>query len=79
MGRRLVPFVNQGHQLPVIALTTIVNTIKTSHIPANTDMTRATGFFTIHERKRKLPASLPSMLLEHPEASSDVSAVKARC
>jgi len=55
MGRRLVPFVNQGHQLPVIALTTIVNTIKTSHIPANTDMTRATGFFTIHERKRKLP------------------------
>jgi hypothetical protein len=28
-----------------------VNTIKTSHMPANTDMTRATGFFTIHERK----------------------------
>jgi hypothetical protein len=29
----------------------IVNTIRTSHMPANTDMTRATGFFTIHERK----------------------------
>ena len=37
--------------MPVIALTMIVKTIETSHTPANSDMTRATGFFTIRKRR----------------------------
>ena len=35
----------------MIALTMIVKTIETSHTPANSDMTRASGFFTIRKRR----------------------------
>ena len=37
--------------MTVIALSMIVKTIETSHTPANSDMTRASGFFTIRKRR----------------------------